>query len=218
MGELFFKDVDEIGNLYLDYIFYEFEYEPILFVCVDDNNKLYFCLCSDIRFGQRWIIMKADILLLNELIEEKVEIAKAFLGAKNLIVYTMNLDGKEESAVVDVNTIDRLDLPKEGTYLRCNKEDARLYLLGKGYKISSLIQKSEYEFSTFYNFVQKDKMMEMVLEKSSDVWCYGYVKKDINMKENSLTTEEGYIFTKYKDSNSLESTDMKTSNYMIPAA
>lgn len=150
MGELFFKDVDEIGNLYLDYIFYEFEYEPILFVCVDDNNKLYFCLCSNIRFGQRWIIMKADVLLLNKLIEEEIEIATAFLRAKNLIIYTMDLDGKEESMVANANKIDRLDLPREGTYLRCNKEEARLYLLGKEYKISSLIQKSEYEFSTFY--------------------------------------------------------------------
>ena len=40
MSELYFENVIEKGNLYLDHILYEFEDEPILFLCKDkDGNR-----------------------------------------------------------------------------------------------------------------------------------------------------------------------------------
>ena len=128
MKELYFENVIGIGNLYLDYVFYEFENEPILFLCTDDKKSLYFCLCSDIRNEQKWIIMQTNFSSLKKLIEEKVEIVSAFLSSKNLIVITMDLQGSEKSYIVKVDEIDRLDLPKEGTFLRCNK-DMKSYIV-----------------------------------------------------------------------------------------
>ena len=44
-NELYFDGVKNIGRMYLEYIFLEFEMNPILFTCVDDKGKLYLCLC-----------------------------------------------------------------------------------------------------------------------------------------------------------------------------
>ena len=54
----YFKNIFHIGDMYLDHVFFEFEYEPIIFTCTDSNNSLYLCLCSEIRYVQRWIITK----------------------------------------------------------------------------------------------------------------------------------------------------------------
>ena len=75
MNRLYFDNVIQIGKLYLEHIFYEFESEPVLFTCSDEQKNLYFCLCSDIRYGQRWIIMPCSLMQLEALIEEKADIA-----------------------------------------------------------------------------------------------------------------------------------------------
>lgn len=134
MNNLYFDNVVQIGKLYLEHIFYEFESEPILFSCVDEKKNLYLCLCSDIRYGQRWIITKCSISSLKALIEEKIDIASVFLIKPNIIAIDMDLEGKESSCIIEKDKIDRLDLPKEGTYIRCDKEKAKCYLWNKEYE------------------------------------------------------------------------------------
>ena len=133
MKNIYFEDVIGIGNLYLDYIFYEFEYEPILFTCVDEKDDLYLSICSDIRYGQRWIVAKCTIGVLKALIEKKIDIATAFLKNENVAAITMDLDGQEHSAVIERSQIDRLDLPKEETYIRSNN-DVKDYLRRKEFE------------------------------------------------------------------------------------
>ena len=115
---IFFDKVIQIGRLYLDYIFYEFESEPILFSCVNDEKKLYLCLCSEIRYGQKWVITECELSTLKALIDEKMDIASAFLLKNEIIIIDMDLQGKESSYVIRSEEIDRLDLPKEGMYIK----------------------------------------------------------------------------------------------------
>lgn len=117
MKKLYFADVTQIGNLYLDSVWYEFESEPILFSCVDEAKNLYFCLCSDIRYGQRWLIMPCSTVALRGLSEDETDIASAFLSAQKIIVVDMNLQGEEHSYEVDYSQVERFDLPREGTYI-----------------------------------------------------------------------------------------------------
>ena len=67
MSNLYFNNVEKVGQLYLEYVFFEFESEPILFICHDQLNQTYLCLCSDIRHGQKWIITKCDTKILRAL-------------------------------------------------------------------------------------------------------------------------------------------------------
>ena len=128
MKRSYSENVTGIGNLYLEYVFYEFEQEPVLFLCRDEYANIYLCLCADIRYEQSWIVVPCNTMLLHLLIEEKMDIASVFLSRKNGWKIVMDIHGNEKNESIQMNDIDRLDLPKEGTYIRCDKEKAETYL------------------------------------------------------------------------------------------
>lgn len=37
------------------------------FLCVDDEKKLYLCLCSEIRYGQKWVITECELSTLRRI-------------------------------------------------------------------------------------------------------------------------------------------------------
>ena len=134
MNDAYFDNVNNIGKLYIEYVFYEFESEPILFTCVDEKQDLYLCLCCEIRYKQRWIIIRCNIALLKSLVKEELDVASVFLSAANIIAIDMDINGEEKSSFISQNEIDRLDLPEDGTYLKCNTVYALNYLWNKEWK------------------------------------------------------------------------------------
>lgn len=128
---LYFDNVIKIKKLYLEYIFLKFESEPIIFLCVDEEKNIYLCICSDIRYGRRWLVTKCNMNTLKSLIDEEIDISSAFLLTQYIIVIDMDLEGNESSSIIERDNIDRLDLPKEGTYIRCDKTKAKNYLWNK---------------------------------------------------------------------------------------
>lgn len=123
MNNKYFENIEGIGALYLQYVFYEFEHEPILFVCENIDKELFLCLCSDIRYEQKWIISKTNIMILKMLVDNRIDIATAFLKQEKLFVNIMDLKGDEESVIINRSELDRLDLPKEGTYVKDNDDN-----------------------------------------------------------------------------------------------
>ena len=154
----YFKNIFHIGDMYLDHVFFEFEYEPIIFTCTDSNNSLYLCLCSEIRYVQRWIITKTDINILRQLVYKKIDISSAFLMSSELYVVEKNLEGKENSRLVNHDIIDRLDLPKENTFLKCNLSDAENYL-----------NKTSFCFTSTINFNESANKSKEILYNTSEV-------------------------------------------------
>lgn len=82
MNDLCFENIKKIGNLYLIQILLEFENEPILFLCHDENQKKYLCLCSEIRKEQKWIIVECKQKALSELLKKEIDIRMTFLKKK----------------------------------------------------------------------------------------------------------------------------------------
>lgn len=70
----YFKQVTGLGDLFLEHRFMEFEREPILFTCVDAKGNTFLCLCTEIRYKQKWIVLKCDSTTLSSLIERKMEL------------------------------------------------------------------------------------------------------------------------------------------------
>jgi hypothetical protein len=128
MDKYYFSNIEGIDNLRLECIFYEFEEEPILFLCKSDENELYFCLCSEIRWGQRWILVKTQLENLRLLAEKSIDIATLFFNSEKAVIIDMDLKGKETCKLIDSKKIDRIDLPEDGIFLRCNNTDIKEYL------------------------------------------------------------------------------------------
>ncbi len=57
VNNLYFDDVIQIGRLYLEYIFYEFESEPVLFTCIDEQKKYIYV------FVVKFVMVKNGLLL-----------------------------------------------------------------------------------------------------------------------------------------------------------
>lgn len=147
MNDIYFKNVNQVGNLYLDYVFFEFEFEPILFTCIDENKNIYLCLCSEIRGGQKWIITKTNTNLLTNLINEKIDIYSTFFVEDNLIIVTMDIQGNEQSTIIKTSNIDELDLPKKNVYIKCDKDKALNYIWSKTYNdIKKLLGNWQYDY------------------------------------------------------------------------
>ncbi len=144
MNNIYFSNVSTIGNLYLEYVFYEFENEPILFLCKDEMDNIYFCLCSDIRYGQKWIITKCTMDILRKAIEQKIDIVSVFSHQNKCVVINMDINGNENSFQKDIKDIDPLDLPKKETYIKCDKIEVKNFL-----------EKIENIYTSVYNCLYK---------------------------------------------------------------
>lgn len=123
MKNAYFENVVTVGNLYLAYILYEFENEPILFICSDDSKELYLCICAEIRRHMRWIVACCQDKILSDLVSQKIPIASAFLLNDKVIVIEYNNEDDETSKVINSKEINLLDLPEEGLMLRVSEED-----------------------------------------------------------------------------------------------
>ena len=124
----YFENIYNVGTLYLDYVFYEFESEPILFVCKDIHDNLYFCICTEIRGFQIWLVASVTIPTLSKLVNGEIDLSSVFSNSSIVHVITMELDGTEYNDVVCGTNICDEDLPDRGTFLRCNKGRAEDYL------------------------------------------------------------------------------------------
>lgn len=127
-NELYFENVAGIGDLYLEYVFLEFEAEPILFTCVTRRGQLYICLCSEIRAEQRWLVSGCTLTMLRKLLMQQCDIRSAFCQNTELTVIRRNIMGEEESSVIGKASVDPLDLPESGVSLRGDLTAAVRYL------------------------------------------------------------------------------------------
>ena len=136
--EVYFEDVVNLGTLFIEHVFLEFEYEPIFFTCSDNNNNLYICLCSEIRGEQRWIVSKTSIENIQMMLEQKMDMASALNNSSRIVKIVRDRNGTESSEELSIDDIDELDLPERGTMLRCNSSHAMNYLLNKSFEKLSL--------------------------------------------------------------------------------
>ncbi|WP_337552839.1 DUF6575 domain-containing protein [Anaerotignum faecicola] len=168
MNDVYFDNVIQIGKLYLDHIFYEFESEPILFSCTDDKRNIYLCLCSEIRYGQRWVVTKCSITKIKDLIDQKIDIASVFLSSPNIIAIDMDMEGKEKSCIIEKDKIDRLDLPKEGTYIRCDVDKAKNYLWNKEWELIRKQLQEVFNMKPIFDEISKSYCM-VIRETMNDL-------------------------------------------------
>lgn len=125
---LFFSNIRRLGNLYLDFVFFRFEMEPLLFTCVDENHNLYFCHCYKMLQEQKWFVVPVTMNELKSLINRDIDIVTLLKGKSEIINITLDTQGAEQCEWKDANTLNVADLPAQGTFLRCDKEQALMYV------------------------------------------------------------------------------------------
>lgn len=208
--DAYFKGVANVGNLYLDYTFMDYESEPIVFtVKSEDSRNLFLCLCSDIRYTRKWILVPTTVLVLEDLVDQHIDLTNVFKTASTSFIINVGTDGLQEIKQIDDAKLDTLDLPESGTYLKCDIEDAKNYIWFK--KMFSYID----EISSFFQPIN-----EKIATDSQIVKTFSQpfnTKKNANQIDNQLlqSTHE-YDIAFLKDSSKIK-TECITSGLIMAA-
>lgn len=120
---VYFTNVLEIGDLYLEKVLFEYDNEPIVFTCKDSNNYRYLCVCDDIIDSHSWIVTKISNKVLIDVIQNRISVLSAFETSGNKIIiidYDFESDDYYYQAL-DFDDIDADELPSRNQYL--NKID-----------------------------------------------------------------------------------------------
>lgn len=129
--KVWFTQMSHIGDLFLDYVFFEFEMEPLLFTCVDESGNLYFCHCYKLIYEQKWFVVPISVEMLEEMIEGINDIRTTILSAKEVLEITRDATGKDTHVWKNVVHLVQEDLPAKGIGLKCDQYQARLYISTK---------------------------------------------------------------------------------------
>ena len=90
----------------------------LLCVCKDEDEKLYFCNCTEVRSEERWVLYPASKQQIEQIVSKSKTPAEVFRDSRVVYMYTIGLDTDQgtlrELAVNELPDADRLP---EGAYL-----------------------------------------------------------------------------------------------------
>ena len=110
--ELFGKE------LVVDKEFLSYDGIPLLCVCKDEDEKLYFCNCTEVRSEERWVLYPATKRQIEQIVSKSKTPAEVFQDSRVVHMYTIGLDTDRgtlrELTVDELSDADRLP---EGAYV-----------------------------------------------------------------------------------------------------
>lgn len=111
-----------IGQLYIEKVLVHGD-EPVLFVCVDDNNQRYLCMAYEPEM-LRFVMIRISTDQLLDMLENKLSMDRTFRLADEIITTEENADSNSDIDMIltanDSRTFPADHLPKAGAYYNLN--------------------------------------------------------------------------------------------------
>lgn len=147
MDELYFSNVGVFSDLYLEKVLFEYEGEPIIFIC-SNKKKKFLCNCYDFRYELKWILSETNNNIILNLLDNEVTLRDAFLlSDKKKIQIIIDENDKTNIKELNANDIDMSILPAEGVGLRVNTSGISAYMLQLSKEIkANTVFEEKYEF------------------------------------------------------------------------
>lgn len=105
-------------KLVVDKEFLSYDGIPLLCVCKDEDEKLYFCNCTEVRSEERWVLYPATKRQIEQIVSKSKTPAEVFQDSRVVHMYTIGLDTDRgtlrELTVDELSDADRLP---EGAYV-----------------------------------------------------------------------------------------------------
>lgn len=110
--ELFGKE------LVVDKVFLYYDGIPLLCVCKDEDEKLYFCNCTEVRSEERWVLYPATKRQIEQIVSKSKTPAEVFQDSRVVYMYTIGLDiGRGTLRELTVDELSDADRLPEGAYV-----------------------------------------------------------------------------------------------------
>lgn len=116
-GGLNFKEL--FGReLVVDKEFLSYDGIPLLCVCKDEDEKLYFCNCTEVRSEERWVLYPATKRQIEQIVSKSKTPAEVFQDSRVVYMYTIGLDtGRGTLRELTVDELSDADKLPEGAYV-----------------------------------------------------------------------------------------------------
>lgn len=105
-------------ELVVDKEFLSYDGIPLLCVCKDEDEKLYFCNCTEVRSEERWVLYPATKRQIEQIVSKSKTPAEVFQDSRVVHMYTIGLD--TDRGTLRELTVDELldaDRLPEGAYV-----------------------------------------------------------------------------------------------------
>lgn len=105
-------------ELVVDKEFLSYDGIPLLCVCKDEDEKLYFCNCTEVRSEERWVLYPATKRQIEQIVSKSKTPAEVFQDSRVVYMYTIGLDtGRGTLRELTVDELSDADNLPEGAYV-----------------------------------------------------------------------------------------------------
>ena len=105
-------------ELVVDKEFLSYDGIPLLCVCKDEDEKLYFCNCTEVRSEERWVLYPATKRQIEQIVRKSKTPAEVFQDSRVVYMYTIGLDtGRGTLRELTVDELSDADRLPEGAYV-----------------------------------------------------------------------------------------------------
>lgn len=105
-------------ELVVDKEFLSYDGIPLLCVCKDEDEKLYFCNCTEVRSEERWVLYPASKQQIEQIVSKSKTPAEVFRDSRVVYIYTIGLDtGRGTLRELTVDELSDADRLPEGAYV-----------------------------------------------------------------------------------------------------
>lgn len=105
-------------ELVVDKEFLSYDGIPLLCVCKDEDEKLYFCNCTEVRSEERWVLYPATKRQIEQIVSKSKTTAEVFQDSRVVYMYTIGLDtGRGTLRELTVDELSDADRLPEGEYV-----------------------------------------------------------------------------------------------------
>ena len=105
-------------ELVVDKEFLSYDGIPLLCVCKDEDEKLYFCNCTEVRSEERWVLYAATKRQIEQIVSKSKTPAEVFQDSRVVYMYTIGLDtGRGTLRELTVDELSDADKLPEGAYV-----------------------------------------------------------------------------------------------------
>ena len=110
--ELFGKE------LVVDKVFLSYDGISLLCICKDEDERMYFCNCTEVRSEERWVLYPATEQQIEQIASKSKTPAEVFQNGHVVYMYTISLDTDQGTLrELTVNELPDADRLPEGEYV-----------------------------------------------------------------------------------------------------
>lgn len=105
-------------ELVVDKVFLYYDGIPLLCTCKDEEGKLYFCNCTEVRSEERWVLYPATKRQIEQIVSKSKTPAEVFQDSRVVYMYTIGLDtGRGTLRELTADELSDADRLPEGAYV-----------------------------------------------------------------------------------------------------